>query len=162
DRDPEPLARPDDDLRLPGWEGRVRREAVQPQHPRGPDRGRDGPQAQAGRPARHPEPGEQQLGPARGPGQVRQARQTARLPRTVLTLGGRFTGTKDQGQTPNELVTVMDYGETLLVFETRGLKSKDYYGQNVGNILHFEAGTVAGGKFYPKGSQKAEPLSKIE
>jgi predicted dehydrogenase len=86
----------------------------------------------------------------------------AEWPRSVISLGGRFTGGKDQGQTPNEMVTVMDYGETLLIFETRGLKSKDYFGQGVGNILHFEAGTVAGGKFYPKGSDKAEALSKIE
>jgi predicted dehydrogenase len=81
-------------------------------------------------------------------------------PKTVLSLGGRFTG-PDQGQTPNTLVTVMDYGETLLIFEVRGQKSADYLGQGVGNILHFEAGIVVGEKFYPKGSEKAEPMPKI-
>ena len=42
DRHAQPLACPDDDLGLPGGQGRLRREAVQPQRPRGPDR-RGGP-----------------------------------------------------------------------------------------------------------------------
>ena len=78
-------------------------------------------------------------------------------PKSVVTFGGRFTG-KDQAETPNTEVTVMDYGETLLIFEVRGVKSAPFYGQGVGNVLHFEAGTVAGGKFYPKGKTDAEPL----
>ena len=43
DRHAEPLARPDDDLGLPGGQGCLRREAVQPQRPRRPHRRRDGP-----------------------------------------------------------------------------------------------------------------------
>src|SRR5262249_39002144 len=39
----------------------------------------------------------------------------ATWPKTVLSLGGRFTG-PDQGQTPNTQMTVMDYGGTLLIF----------------------------------------------
>jgi len=85
----------------------------------------------------------------------------AQWPKTVLSLGGRFTG-PDQGQTPNGMVTMMDYGETLLIFEVRGQKSDNYYGQGVGNILHFESGTVAGGRFYPKGSDKAEAMPKLD
>jgi len=85
----------------------------------------------------------------------------AKWPKTVISLGGRFTG-PDQGQTPNGMVTVMDFGGTLLIFETRGQKSKDYLGVNgAQNILHFEEGTIAGGKFYPKGSDKAEDLPKL-
>ncbi|MFO0840843.1 MAG: Gfo/Idh/MocA family oxidoreductase [Gemmataceae bacterium] len=79
----------------------------------------------------------------------------ATLPRSVLSLGGRF-GYKDQGQTPNTQLTFMDFGDTTLVFEVRGLKTGDLRGQKVGNVLEFEAGTVAGNKFYPKGSDKAE------
>jgi predicted dehydrogenase len=82
-------------------------------------------------------------------------------PKSVMTFGGRFTG-KDQGETPNTEVTVMDYGETLLIFEVRGQKSEPYYGQGVGNVLHFEAGIVAGGKFYPKGKTASEPVVKVE
>jgi predicted dehydrogenase len=85
----------------------------------------------------------------------------ATWPRTVISFGGRF-GPKDQGQTPNSQVAVMDFGGTLLIFEVRGLKSKPYLGQGVGNILHFEAGTVAGGRFYPKGKETAEPLPKVD
>ncbi len=82
-------------------------------------------------------------------------------PKTVLSLGGRFAN-NDQGQAPNAQVTVMDYGDTLLIFEVRGLKSPKYRGTDVGNILHFEAGTVAGGKFYPKDSDKPAPLPKAD
>jgi predicted dehydrogenase len=85
----------------------------------------------------------------------------AKWPKSVITFGGRFTG-KDQAETPNTEVTVMDYGETLLIFEVRGQKSAGYYGQGVGNVLHFEAGTVAGATFYPKGSTKGEPLPKMD
>ncbi len=83
----------------------------------------------------------------------------AKHPKSVFSLGGRF-GYEDQGETPNTQVAVLDYGETLLVFEVRGLKTDDYKGQKVGNILHFEEGVVSGGKFYPKGGDKAEPLAK--
>ena len=39
-------------------------------------------------------------------------------------------------------IAIFDYGETQLIFEVRGLKSQPYMGQGVGNILHFEGGTV--------------------
>ena len=87
-------------------------------------------------------------------------------PKSVVSLGGRF-GYTDQGQTPNTQMAVMDFGGTLLVFEVRGLKTKDYFGQTVGNILHYEAGTVAGGKFYEKGKEdkpvalKLPPAEKV-
>ncbi|MBX9583453.1 MAG: Gfo/Idh/MocA family oxidoreductase [Gemmataceae bacterium] len=85
----------------------------------------------------------------------------AAWPKTVLSLGGRFAN-NDQGQTPNAQVTVMDYGDALLIFEVRGLKSPKYRGADVGNMLHFEAGTVAGGKFYPKDSDQPAPLPKAD
>jgi predicted dehydrogenase len=81
-------------------------------------------------------------------------------PRSVVSFGGRYAN-NDQGQTPNALVCMFDYGETLLIFETRGLKSPNYLGQSVGNILHFEEGVVAGNKFYPKGKGDGEPVPKV-
>ncbi len=81
----------------------------------------------------------------------------ATLPKSVISFGGRYAN-KDQGETPNALVSVFDYGETQLIFETRGLKSPAYRGQSVGNILHFEEGVVAGGKFYPKGQGDGEAV----
>ncbi|HEY1190918.1 MAG TPA: gfo/Idh/MocA family oxidoreductase, partial [Gemmata sp.] len=81
-------------------------------------------------------------------------------PKSVISVGGRYAN-GDQGQTPNALVSVFDYGETLLIFETRGLKSPAFKGQSVGNILHFEEGVVAGGKFYPKGKGDGEAVPKV-
>jgi predicted dehydrogenase len=82
---------------------------------------------------------------------------SATLPRTVLSLGGRL-GHKDQGQTPSTLVAFMDFGGTELIFEVRGLPSKPYRGQKIGNTLHLEEGTVAGGQFHPRNGGTPEPL----
>ena len=78
------------------------------------------------------------------------------------------------------MIAIFDYGETQLIFEVRGLASKPYAGagQGVGNTLHFEAGMVghfpeksgedagrrrgSGLQFLPKGSDKPEPLVKID
>jgi predicted dehydrogenase len=90
----------------------------------------------------------------------------ATLPKSVISLGGRI-GYKDQGQTPSTNLAVFDYGDTKLVFEVRGLKSKNYPGASTGpdnanNILHFEAGTVVDGKFTPKGKKESEPVAKVD
>ena len=85
----------------------------------------------------------------------------ATLPKSVLSLGGRF-GYEDQGQTANTQISVMDYGDTLLIFEVRGLNTPDYYKQKVGNIFHLEGGIIAGSTFYPTGSDKPAPLPKVE
>jgi hypothetical protein len=57
----------------------------------------------------------------------------ATLPKSVVSIGGRF-GYTDQGQTPNTQLAVFDYGETLLVFEVRGLRTP----RNVGNRQVFD------------------------
>jgi predicted dehydrogenase len=84
----------------------------------------------------------------------------ATLPKSVFSLGGRI-GHKDQGETPNSLVAFYDFGDTQLVFEVRGLPSKDFLGVKVGNLLHFEEGTIAGSKFISKNG-KEEPLPRTE
>jgi predicted dehydrogenase len=88
----------------------------------------------------------------------------ATLPRSVLSLGGRF-GYTDQGQTPNTMMTVFDYGATQLIFEVRALLTRPYQGEIMGNVFHLEEGIIHGdfgGKFYPKGSDKAVPLPQVE
>ncbi len=85
----------------------------------------------------------------------------ATLPRSVISFGGRL-GHKDQGQTASSQVALFDFGETQLIFEVRGLPSKSYKGVGVGNTYHFEAGTVVGGKFYPRGKDKAEHLPELQ
>ena len=94
---------------------------------------------------------------------ARWAISGATLPKSVFSLGGRF-GYEDQGQTPNTQMAVFDYGETQLIFEVRGLSGdKNTYkfqGQSVGNIYHYEGGTLVGGKFYPKDTSGANSGSE--
>ena len=89
--------------------------------------------------------------------------ETALAPR-VFTAGGRL-GYEDDGETPNTLVSVLDYAAAPLIFEVRGLPAKPdassgaaigaggsaaadaaagsmdkYQGVSVGNIIHCEGG----------------------
>ena len=59
----------------------------------------------------------------------------------VLSYGGRF-GKKDYGQTANTHVIIHDYGPKTLVFEVRGLKTKDLKGAGVGVIFEGTDGYV--------------------
>jgi predicted dehydrogenase len=86
--------------------------------------------------------------------------KSATFPKTVLSVGGRF-GYRDQGETANTQISIMDYGDTQLVFEVRGLNTDGFHGQKVGNIAHLESGILVGGKFYPKGEDKAVPLGSV-
>ena len=93
------------------------------------------------------------------------------LPKSVFSMGGRWVNSTeghppftDQGQTPNNQLTVMDFGGPLLVFEVIGLGgvvpgTKKKYLTNVGNEFYLEEGAIKGGKFYPKGSDEGESLS---
>ncbi len=88
--------------------------------------------------------------------------KNATLPRSVVSLGGRF-GYSDQGETPNTQISVMDFGETQLIFEVRGLVSPTYMNNSVGNIFHCEEGTVISPTQYiPKGRTQAEALPRPE
>ncbi len=57
------------------------------------------------------------------------------LPRSVISLGGRF-GPADDGQTPNTQLSFYDYGDCTLLFEVRGLPTKPILGASIGNIFH--------------------------
>ncbi len=98
----------------------------------------------------------------------------ATLPEGVISMGGRWVNSTeghppftDQAQTPNCQLTIMDFGGPLLVFEVIGLVQRagvdgKKYPQNVGNEFYLEAGAIKGGKFYPKGSDKAEELAPVD
>lgn len=61
--------------------------------------------------------------------------------RSVISLGGRF-GYTDDGETANTQIAVFDYGDCELIFEVRGLRTGDYRGARIGNVIHCENGTV--------------------
>jgi len=86
----------------------------------------------------------------------------ATLPKSVICVGGRF-GPADQGQTANTQIAIFDYGHTQLIFEVRGLKSEPYGKCRNGsdNVFVLEKGTIASGRFYPKGSNEPEPLPDV-
>jgi predicted dehydrogenase len=94
---------------------------------------------------------------------ARWAIRGAGLPPRVWSLGGRFAY-EDQGQTPNMQMAVFEYGDTLLVFEVRGLvdKPKDSpFRFKVANEYYTSDGLITGGKFYPRGG-KPEELAPFE
>jgi predicted dehydrogenase len=82
----------------------------------------------------------------------------ATLPKSAISLGGRF-GYEDQGQTPNSQISIFDFGEAQLIFEVRGLSTPTFHGEKVGNFFHCENGIVTEGKFYPNGSDEAQPIA---
>lgn len=63
------------------------------------------------------------------------------LGQSVTAYGGRF-GYEDDGETPNTLVSMHDYGDKLLIFEVRGLKTDSLRGADVGNIFYGSDGYV--------------------
>lgn len=69
------------------------------------------------------------------------------LPQSALGLGGRF-GYEDDGQTPNTELVFLDYGDSTLIFEVRGLPTEECKvnagdkGAKVGNIFHGTDGYV--------------------
>ena len=94
----------------------------------------------------------------------------ATLPKSAISMGGRWTideGRKDQAQTPNMQVTVFEFGDTLLVFEVASLCDKSpLTGKTVkgrvDNEFYLDEGKITGGKFYPNGKTKGEPLPDVE
>ncbi len=77
------------------------------------------------------------------------------LPRSVLSLGGRF-GYTDQGQTPNNHLTWIDCGEVKLLHEARGLVDKDHW--KICVEWHTDEGVLRDGKFFPKGQGDGIPI----
>src|SRR5690606_4255767 len=63
------------------------------------------------------------------------------------------------GETPNMLLSVYEYDDTLLVFETRGPVGTNGPPAKVTNEFFTSEGVIRGGKFYPNGGGKAESVS---
>ncbi len=92
---------------------------------------------------------------------ARWAIKDATLPTKVWSLGGRFLPDEtDQGQTPNMELSVYEFGDVLLVFETRGLVKKEGVPpQIVGNEYYTTDGVIRDGKFYPAKGGEPEKVS---
>jgi predicted dehydrogenase len=77
------------------------------------------------------------------------------LPASAISVGGRF-GYEDDGQTPNTMLTLFDYGDAKLLFEVRGLETAGMpAGQGkgikpilIGDIIYGTEGFVAIGSDY--------------
>lgn len=98
----------------------------------------------------------------------RMATGLDRLPRHVISMGGRF-GYRDDGQTPNSLLTYFDYEPIPVIFEVRGLPQNQSFqkspwdrnpkatmdtfcGLQIGVTVHCENGYIANNKAYdPEG-----------
>ncbi len=89
-----------------------------------------------------------------------------RLPRHVISLGGRF-GYEDDGQTPNTQIIYLDYEPAPIIFEVRGLpKNRSFqaspwdrnakttmdsdHGLQIGLIVHCEQGYIANNRAFDK------------
>ncbi|MBC8468647.1 MAG: Gfo/Idh/MocA family oxidoreductase [Planctomycetes bacterium] len=48
----------------------------------------------------------------------------SKLPNRVMSIGGRF-GYNDDGQTPNTQITIFEYGDIPIIYEVRGLPTKE-------------------------------------
>jgi predicted dehydrogenase len=74
----------------------------------------------------------------------------------AVSVGGRF-GYVDDGETPNTDICVFNYGDSELIFEVRGLPTKDFRGARVGNVFHCADGYLVcdtystAAAFTPKG-----------
>lgn len=89
---------------------------------------------------------------------ARWAMPEGAVPKSLVSLGGRFAW-DDQGQTPNTLLTVIDFGEAKIVFEDRDMV--DSKTANTSNEFRMEGGLIKQGKFFPNGKSQGEPLSDV-
>jgi len=85
----------------------------------------------------------------------RWAMPVGAVPRSVVSLGGRF-GYEDQGQTPNTHLTLIDFGEVRLLHEARGLVDKDHW--KIAVEYHTDEGVIRDGKFFAKGKGDGVPI----
>lgn len=84
------------------------------------------------------------------------------LPTKVFSVGGRLLPDgPDQAQTPNMQLAVMEFGETILLFEVRGLvgdKKRPEWPNDVSNTFYMSEGVIKDNRFHPKNGRPAEKL----
>ncbi|MDR0869713.1 MAG: Gfo/Idh/MocA family oxidoreductase [Planctomycetaceae bacterium] len=78
------------------------------------------------------------------------------LPRSVISFGERYVNEpeknfKDQGQTPNQMLSLYDFGDVQILFETRGLvKPKTAWENKVDVEVYTDEGILRGTSLIPK------------
>jgi predicted dehydrogenase len=83
------------------------------------------------------------------------------LPNRVLSFGARYVdepekGFKDQGETPNQMLTLYDFGDSLMLFETRGLVRNNIDWKQVVEVeLYTDRGVIRGTDFTPYDSNES-------
>jgi predicted dehydrogenase len=87
------------------------------------------------------------------------------LPTKVFSVGGRLLPDgPDQAQTPNMQLAVMEFGETILLFEVRGLvgdKKRPEWPNDVSNTFYMSEGVIKESRFHPKNGGPAEKLEVV-
>jgi predicted dehydrogenase len=64
------------------------------------------------------------------------------FPKAVQASGGRF-GYKDDGETPNTELVSLEFDDSILEFEVRGLPTNDEQGAKIGDIFYGPEGVLA-------------------
>lgn len=80
------------------------------------------------------------------------------VPQRVVSLGGRF-GYKDQGETPNTHLTLVDFGEVKVILEIRGLIGEKQW--KITNEFYTDEGVVRDGRFFVKGKGDGVPIENF-
>ncbi len=93
---------------------------------------------------------------------ARWAIKGATWPTKVWALGGRF-GYDDQGETPNTQLAMMQFGDVLMLFETRGLVGgESKMPRKVTNEFYTTEGMFDNKRFYPKDGGTPVELDDFE
>ena len=80
------------------------------------------------------------------------------VPKSVVSVGGRF-GYKDQGQTPNTLLTMFDFGQAKVFHQVRGLVDRKHWKITV--EFHTDEGVIRDGKFFAKGKGEGVLIKNV-
>ncbi len=88
----------------------------------------------------------------------RWAMSEGAAPKSVVSVGGRF-GYKDQGQTPNTLLTLIDFGEVKLLLEIHGRVAMNQW--KITNEFYTDEGAIRDGKFFAKGKSEGVAIDNF-
>ena len=78
------------------------------------------------------------------------------VPKGVISLGGRF-GYKDQGQTPNTQLSIIDFGGPKIFFEDRGLVEEE---EKITNEFCLEGGAIQKRPVLPQGQDHGRAVGQ--